>query len=144
MDLPKLASVFGLAFFSFWASIPAGFALGLQPVVVGFTAWLSYVAGVVIVALLGEPIRQRIMARFGGKAASNPNSPIRRAWNRFGLIGLSLLAPITTGSQIATVIGLSLGVPPRRLVVGMALGAATWGMLLTAAVALGLMAVSAR
>jgi hypothetical protein len=142
MDLPKLASVFGLAFFSFWASIPAGFALGLQPVVVGFTAWLSYVAGVVLVALVGEPFRQRILARFGGKAASNPNSPIRRAWDRFGLIGLSLLAPITTGSQIGTVIGLSLGVPPRRLIAGMALGAAVWGVLLTGAVALGLTAVS--
>src|SRR3954454_22552571 len=125
--LPKLASVFGLAFFSFWASIPAGVALGVEPLFVGFTAWLSYTAGVVIVVVLGEPLRQRIMARFGGKIASNPNSPIRRAWDRYGLVGLSLLAPITTGAQIGAIIGLSLGVPPRRLIVGMAIGAAIWG-----------------
>ncbi|MEP7284917.1 MAG: small multi-drug export protein [Chloroflexota bacterium] len=139
--IAKLASVFGLAFISFWTSIPAGIALGLAPLLVGVTAWLSYSVGVIIVVLLGEPLRVRLMARFGGKAAANPDSPIRRAWDRFGLIGLSLLAPMTTGAQIGAVVGLSLGVPPRRLIIGMVLGAALWSALITLAVVFGVSAV---
>jgi len=137
--LLKLGSIFALAFVYFWASIPAGLALHVTPVLVALTAWVSYIAGVIIIVLLGEPIRTRILKRFGGKVAANPNSPIRRAWDRFGLIGLSLLAPVTTGSQIGALIGLSLGVPPRKLIIGMSLGAGLWGAGITLAAVLGLM-----
>lgn len=137
--LLKLGSIFALAFVYFWASIPAGLALHVTPVLVALTAWVSYIAGVIIIVLLGEPIRARILKRFGGKVAANPNSPIRRAWDRFGLIGLSLLAPVTTGSQIGALIGLSLGVPPRKLIIGMSLGAGLWGAGITLAAVLGLM-----
>ncbi len=134
--LPRLISTFALAFVSFWTSIPAGLALGINPILVGLTAWISYDSGVLITALLGAPIRERLMARFGGKSISNPNSPIRRAWDRFGLIGLSLLAPVTTGSQIGAAVGLSLGISQRRLIAGMILGAGLWAVLLTAALVL--------
>lgn len=138
MDILKLGSVFAVAFFSFWASIPAGVALGIAPMIAGITAWVSYVAGVVLIVLIGEPIRVRLLRRFGGKTASNPNSLIRRAWDRFGLIGLALLAPATTGAQIGAIIGLSLGIPARRLMIAMPLGAALWAIALTLAVTLGL------
>jgi hypothetical protein len=126
-----------MAFFYFWASIPAGVALGLFAPLVGLTAWLSYAAGVLLVIVVGEPVRVRLARRLGGKAAENPNSLIRRAWDRFGLIGLALLAPMTTGAQIGAVIGLTLGVPARRLWLAMSLGGAVWATGLTAAIMLG-------
>ncbi len=139
----KLAGVFGLAFFSFTYAILAGLALGLAPVVIALIAWISYTAGVVLTILLGDPLRKRLLARFGGKLASNPESFVRRAWDRYGLIGLSLLAPVTTGSQIGAILGLSFGESPRRLVIGLALGGALWAILETAAVSLGVSAVQA-
>ena len=139
--LPQLLSVFGIAFFSFWASIPAGLALGAQPVLVALTAVISYAAGVGLVVLLGEPIRERLLRRFGGKLASNPNSTLHRAWDRYGVVGLALLAPITTGAQIGAILGLSFGAPPRRLFIAMSLGAALWAVLITAAASLGILGV---
>lgn len=139
--LPQLLSVFGIAFLSFWASIPAGLALGLQPVFVALTAVISYAAGVGLVVVLGEPLRQRLLRRFGGKVASDPNSAIRRAWDRYGLIGLALLAPITTGAQIGAILGLTFGAPPGRLFVAMSLGAVLWAALITTAATLGLLGV---
>jgi len=139
--LPKLGSIFALAFIYFWASIPAGIALEVPPVVVLLTAWVSYVAGVVVVVLLGTPARAALLKRFGGKGASNPDSMIQRVWNRFGLLGLALLAPVTTGSQIGALIGLSLGAPPRKLIGAMSLGAALWGIIITLVAALGAAAV---
>ena len=139
--LPKLGSIFTLAFIYFWASIPAGIALEVSPIIVLLTAWVSYTAGVAVVVLLGAPARAALLKRFGGKVASNPDSMIQRAWTRFGLLGLALLAPVTTGAQIGALIGLSLGAPPRKLIGAMSLGAALWGMIITLVAALGAAAV---
>ncbi len=139
--LPKLGSIFALAFIYFWASIPAGIALEVPPAIVCLTAWVSYTAGVVVVVLLGTPARAALLKRFGGKGASNPDSLMQRAWNRFGLIGLAVLAPVTTGSQIGALIGLSLGASPRKLIVAMSLGAALWGVIITLITALGASAI---
>ncbi len=139
--LLSLGSVFALAFFSFWTSIPAGIALGAPPVLVGLTAWLSYSSGVLLVALLGEPVRERLLRRFGRKATPNPNGLLGRAWKRFGVLGLALLAPVTTGAQIGAIVGIALGIPARRLLIAMALGAAIWSTGLTLAVALGAAAI---
>src|SRR5579872_1554964 len=95
--ISALVGIFGLAFFWFWGAIPAGIALGLNPVIVTITVWLSYTSGVVIIALIGGPLRRRIMARFakndGEGAEDKEKHPtlIRRVWDRFGLAGLALL-----------------------------------------------------
>ena len=142
-DFPKLLSVFGLAFFYFWAAIPAGLVQGLSPVSVILTAGLSYATGVGLVAFLGEPVRAWIMRRFGDKVSADPNSTFRRVWDRYGMVGLALLAPITTGSQIGAALGLALNAPPRRLFIIMSLGGLLWAVLLAVAVSLGIMGVQA-
>lgn len=139
--LAKLGGVFALAFFSFWAAISLGVALGMSPVMVGLAAWVSYALGVLLVVALGEPLRLLLMRRLGGKMATSADSPIRRAWDRYGLIGLCLLAPVTTGSQIGAVVALALGAPSRRLLIWMGIGAALWSIALTAVMAVGLAAV---
>jgi uncharacterized membrane protein len=144
-DLPgvlsKLIGVFALAFFSFSYAVPVGLALGLGPVLIAITAWASYTSGVVLAILLGDPLRKRLLARFGGKLTGNPKNLVWRVWERYGLIGLSLLAPMTTGAQIGAILGLSLGVPPRRLMIGLTLGAALWSITITAAITFGLTAL---
>jgi hypothetical protein len=141
-NLPKVLSVFAMAFIYFWASIPAGFALGLGPVLVAVTAWLSYTAGVGLILVIGKPIVDWLMKRFGSKLNANANSLFWRAWDRFGLVGLSLLGPITIGAQTSAALGLTLGVPPRKLLFGLALGAAVWAVVITGAVLLGVMGAS--
>ena len=91
--------------------------------------------------IVGQPVRERIMKRFGGKGSSSPDSPIRRVWNRYGLIGLALLAPITAGAQIGAIIGLSLNAPPRRLFVLMSLGGLLWAIAFAIAISIGIAAV---
>ena len=142
-DLPKLISVFGIAFLSLWASIPAGLALGLSPVPIVATATVSYAAGVALVVFLGQPVRDWIMRRFGDKVSGDPNSAVRRAWERYGLIGLALLAPITTGAQIGAAMGMALNAPARRLFLLMSLGGLLWAILFAVAISLGIMGVQA-
>lgn len=142
-DLPKLVSVFGVAFLSLWASIPAGLALGLSPLSIVLTAGLSYASGVGLVAFLGKPVRDWIMKRYGDKVTGDPNSSVRRVWDRYGMIGLALLAPITTGAQIGAAVGMALNASPRRLFLLMSLGGLLWAALLAVAISLGIAGVQA-
>jgi hypothetical protein len=140
-DLPKIASIFALAFFSFWPAIPAGLALGLAPVTVIVTTTLSYSTGAALVALFGGPIRDWIMKRIGDRSALASQGRLRQIWDRFGIIGLGLAAPLTVGAQIGAAIGLALNAPPRRLFLWMALGGLVWSIALTALVSLGVLGV---
>lgn len=139
--LPALASVFGIAFLSLWASIPAGLALGLHPVAIVLVASLAYATGAAVVVLPGRHVRDWITRRAGDRAQLKPDSLPAKAWARYGLPGLALLAPITTGAQIGAIIGLALNAPPRRLLVWLAFGGFLWAGLLTAAISLGLLGV---
>lgn len=141
MEIAALLSVFGIAFLYYWASIPAGIAQGLAPVAVVLVAALSYACGVGLVIVAGQPVRDWILKRFGNKVSANPNSTVRRVWDKYGLIGLALLAPVTTGAQIGAVIGLSFNAPPRRLFVAMSLGGLLWGVIVAVLVSLGVAAV---
>ena len=139
--LPAIISIFGLAFLYFIAAIPAGVALQLPIWVAALTAGVSYAVGVVVVVLIGAPLRERLTKRFNISTTHDPNKLIWRVWDRYGLIGLSLLAPVTLGAQIGALIGLSLGVKPRSLVIGMALGVVPWCIGIGIAVAFGLQVV---
>jgi hypothetical protein len=139
--LAAIISTFGLAFFYFIAAIPAGAALQLPIWIAALTAGLSYAAGVIVVVLIGAPLRERLTKRFHISTTHDPHKLIWRVWDRYGLIGLSLLAPVTLGAQMGALIGLSLGVKPRSLVIGMSLGIIPWCMGIGVAVALGLSVV---
>jgi hypothetical protein len=139
--IPGIISTFGLAFFWFIGAIPAGMALNLPPLVAAVTAWASYTAGVLLIVLVGAPLRQWIIKRFNISLEHDPKKLFWRVWDRFGLAGLALLAPVTVGAQIGALLGLALNVPPRRLVVAMALGVALWCVGITLVTALGLSAV---
>ncbi len=139
--IPAIISTFSLAFFYFIAAIPAGAALQLPIWIAALTAGISYTAGVVVVVLIGAPLRERLTKRFNISTTHDSKKLIWRVWDRYGLIGLSLLAPVTLGAQIGALVGLSLGVKPRSLIIGMALGVAVWCIGIGATVALGLQVV---
>jgi hypothetical protein len=141
--IPKVVSIFALAFFYFWPAIPAGLALGLSPLLVTLTTSLSYACGVAVVTLLGERVRAWVMRRLGRKAEINADSFLSRIWEKYGMVGLGLLAPMTVGAQIGAAIGLALNGKPRSLFIALSLGGLAWSIALTAAVTLGVLSVNA-
>ncbi|HEX2905216.1 MAG TPA: hypothetical protein VHO69_00040 [Phototrophicaceae bacterium] len=140
-DLPKIISVFGLAWLYFWPSIPAGLALGLSPVVVILTTVLSYASGAAVMTLLGGPLRVWLLKRIGNRAVIQPGTRLYDVWERFGVIGLGLMSPVVFGAQIGAAIGLTLNAPPRRLFWWLAVGGLVWSVVLTALVSLGVLGV---
>lgn len=152
MDIIALFTVFGWAFLSFWSAIPGGLALNLSPVITVLIAVLSYACGAALVVIIGEPLQRRIRHRLAKRASpTQPDAPesrgmtplLRKAWDRYGLIGLAVLSPMTVGAQAGAVIGLSLGIRPLRLVLALTLGAGLWGVIIVLAVLLGLLSAAA-
>ncbi len=151
LGFAALGTIFGWAFFSFWSAIPIGLALNVSPFIVAITVTVSYGCGVALVVIVGAPLRERIRRRIDHRQAQQSDAPpepnrmiqlVQRAWNRFGLIGLSLAAPMTVGAQVGAVIGLSFGARPLWLVIAMTLGAGAWGIVLTVAVVAGLITIT--
>lgn len=145
-------AVFGWAFLSFWSAIPGGIALELSPVVTVLTAVVSYGCGAALVVIVGEPVQRIIRHRMQQRPAAMPahaaagasvsggmGRMMQGAWDRFGLVGLAVLSPMTVGSLTGAVIGLALGIPRLRLILMMTLGAGLWGVLIGLAVMMGLL-----
>jgi hypothetical protein len=132
-ELAKVASIFGLSWFSFWSAIPVGLALDLSPIVIIVTTTLSYISGVLLVTLPGERVRAWALRRFGkqAKRQANKDTLIQRIWARYGVIGFGLLAPMTIGAQLGAILGIALNIPKGRLLLWMAVGVLLWAIGLT-------------
>lgn len=135
--LPRVAGIFALAWFAFWPAIPAGLALGLPHWVVILTTTVSYISGVVVVALVGGRIQTWAIRRLGTRGVMRPDSKLGRIWRQYGLPGLGLIAPVTLGAQVGAALGLTLNAEPRRLCLWMSIGGLAWSVVLTVGVLLG-------
>lgn len=130
--LPKLFSVFLFGMIGLWEGIPLGFVLGLPPVLIGSVSALGSTTATLLVFLLGERVRARLL-RPRPEGSVQPERLIERIWRRYGIIGFGLLAPGLTGAPIGVALGLFLRAPAARLLFWLLLGVALWSILLTAA-----------
>ena len=137
MDFVKLLSVFALGAVELWAAIPAGLALNASPVLVGVVAAAGAIFGVLVVVVLGERVRDWVMRRHGDGSQTGRHGLTHRIWDRYGVIGLGLLAPLLTGAPVGAALGLALGVPANRLLFWLSIGIALWSIVLTLVGVLG-------
>ncbi len=133
----KMLTVLGLGAVELWVAIPTGFALQLHPVTIGITAAIGSMLGALAVILLGERVRAWLIQRHSSKEEKGQQGLIHRIWQRYGVIGLGLLAPLLTGAPLGAALGLTLGVPAGRLLLWISLGIMLWSTVLTLAGALG-------
>ncbi|MGH8048859.1 MAG: hypothetical protein ACREKL_16580 [Chthoniobacterales bacterium] len=126
--LTNLAAVFGLGFVYFISAIPVGAKLGLPLWLAALSAWLGYTAGGAVVVFAGTPLREWLMRKF--KIQTNPEKPslVLRAWKKYGLPAMGLLAPVTIGPQVGALLGLALGASRWRLIAALSFGAIPWAI----------------
>ena len=132
----KTATVAGLGTLELWAAIPAGFALGLPPVVTGLASGAGSALAAFLVILLGDRLRNWILRKRGKEKAED--NKMHGIWNRYGAAGLGLLSPLVTGAPLGAALGIAFGAKPRSLLAWMILGIAAWTLLLTTLAALGI------
>jgi uncharacterized membrane protein len=151
--LLQLLTVSGMGAVMIWAAVPAGLAMGLHPAAAGAATAAGAIAVVLLVVVIGEPARAWLIKRLGprferalGEVASptdgtgssgDKRSTIARVWDRYGFIGLALIAPLFPGAPGASALALALGIPGRRVLLWMSIGIILWTAGFTIAVTLG-------
>ena len=133
--ISRLLSTFALGALDLWVGIAGGLALGLPPLLSGIAATVGGLAGAVLVALAGERLQRWLYGRGGW--LSRRRKRIESVWERYGIYGVALQAPLITGAPLATLVALGLGAPARRLLFWMSVSLVIWGAALTGAVARG-------
>ena len=141
MKIMELLTVFGLGMIELWAAIPTGLALQLHPVMTGLAAALGAMTGVVVVVLMGERARTWLAQRHNSGNKDGAHGHIHRIWERFGAVGLGVLAPLLVGAPLGAALGIALGASPRRLLFWMSVGIVGWSAVLTLAGALGVIGI---
>jgi membrane protein YqaA with SNARE-associated domain len=133
----KLLILFALGVAELWAAAPAGVAMGLDPVLVCLVAAAGAVSGGTVVILLGERVKAWLEKRRKRERLEEKRGLLIRVWQRYGVIGWGLLAPLLVGSPLGAAFGLVLGAPPRRLLPWLAAGSVLWSVVFSTVAALG-------
>lgn len=132
--LLKLLSTAAFGALDLWIGFLAGLAAGLSSVASGVAAVAGALAGVAAVFFIGERLQRRIYAHAW---LAKRRARIERVWNRYGVVGVALQAPMVTGAPLGTVLALALGAPLRPLLRWMILSVLLWGAVLTGAATFG-------
>ncbi|MBN6189052.1 small multi-drug export protein [Aneurinibacillus sp. BA2021] len=136
----KVASVIGASLIELWAAIPVGFALNLHPTVIAIASAIGSILAAAAVIFLGKSLRRWLTKRM--KKKNGRQGRMARIWEKYGVIGLGLASPLLTGAPLGAAIGISAGANPVKLFVWMTIGIIVWSIILTAAVALGLLSLT--
>ncbi len=131
-----LSTAFGLGFVYFISAIPASVLAGAPLWAATCVAWLGYTMGAAAVLLL-TPLRLWLTKKFKISPTVDETKLFWRIWNRYGVIGLGLIAPVTIGPQISALLLLALGVAPTRILFWISVGAIPSSLGLSLAVKLG-------
>ena len=129
----KLLSVFALGMIGLWEGIPLGFVLRLPPLATGIASALGSMVATLLVLVLGERVRARLIRHRPQAEGRQRERLIDRVWRRYGIIGFGLLAPCLTGAPIGIAMGILLRVPAGRMLFWLLLGIVLWTTILTGA-----------
>ncbi len=126
----SILSVTALAILELWAAIPLGFVLGLHPLIIFITNVIGATIGVFIIVFTGERLRNWILKHHKTSTDGGKSGSIQKIWQKYGVIGLGLLAPLITGALLGAAIGIASGASKNRLLLWMTIGIIVWTVIL--------------
>lgn len=128
LSVSALFGIAGLGALYFIAAPAAGIALGLDWRTAALLAWVGYAAAGIVVSAIGAPARDFLARKFKKLPDLSRHRVFRRCWERGGLLGLGLIAPVTIGPKGAALVGLAAGEKQVPLVTSIAIGAVPWAL----------------
>jgi Ca2+/H+ antiporter, TMEM165/GDT1 family len=122
--------------------IPLGVGYGIHPLAVALLTFAGNTLPVLLIAALWDRARTwrgqaaddhmkagaegGLAASAGGQGRQGRQGRARRIWARYGMPGLSLLAPLVTGVHLAAIAALALGSSRRSVTAWMVFSIALW------------------
>jgi uncharacterized membrane protein len=109
--------------------VPLGILWGLPPAGVSLTAFVGNFLLILLLGIFFKQVDKWRRARKLKKGITNPTKKEKRSreiWEKYGIPGLSLLAPIFVGTDIAAILALTFGASKDRVVRWMTFSLAIW------------------
>jgi hypothetical protein len=136
--LVSILLVFLASVAELWLSIPLGFVLKLNPILIIVAAAAGSIVSAFLVVTLGEGVRKWFIKwRYGSRSIEHGR--IYDIWRKYGIIGLGLVSPLLFGAPLGAAIGVGLGAPKNRLLLWMSVGIIIWSIMLTLVAFYGLL-----
>ncbi|WP_309119441.1 small multi-drug export protein [Paenibacillus sp.] len=109
--------------------VPLGVLWGLSPIWVSVVAFVGNFLLILILGLFFKQISEWRQARRAKRGITGPTKKETRSraiWEKYGIPGLALIAPIFVGTDIAAVLALTFGASKIRVVGWMTVSLALW------------------
>lgn len=131
-DLLAYLLVFALAatpFFEMIAVIPLAMVWGLHMIPVAILAFLGNIITVILVILMMNQIKnwlQKRREKSGKEATSKRQTRAHAIWRKYGLFGLTFLAPLLIGSHLGAMMAMSFGGTKKQTSIYMTVSLLLW------------------
>jgi hypothetical protein len=121
-------AVAGLAMIDLWLAIPAALALKVQPEVAALLIAATSSLGVVFAVYFSGALRTRFAAKFGKQSYLGGRTA--KYMDKFGTVGIGLLAPVVLGPVLTCICAIVLGAKPRQLTIATVTGVVLWSFVI--------------
>ncbi|WP_050184473.1 small multi-drug export protein [Domibacillus robiginosus] len=114
--------------------IPIGILWGLPPVAVALTAFIGNFLLLLLLGIFFEQINIWRLERKKKKGLIGPSKKETRSkviWDKYGIPGLAIIAPIFVGTDIAAIFALIFGSSRKRVIGWMTGSLAFWTLIFT-------------
>ena len=121
-------AVAGLAMIDLWLAIPAALALKVRPEVAALLIAATSSLGVVFAVYFSGALRTRYAAKFGKESYLGGRTA--KYMEKFGTVGIGLLAPVVLGPVLTCICAIVLGAKPRQLTIATVAGVVLWSFVI--------------
>jgi membrane protein YqaA with SNARE-associated domain len=129
--ITNLAVVLVLGVLGIWKSIPVGFILDINPILVCVMTILGASLGSIVVYLVGTKVRKYFGWMSKSKGVSKKHKRISGIFMRYGVPGLGLIAPLLIGPGVTMAVGMTIVKNGKQLLLWTNIGIVAWSILLT-------------
>jgi hypothetical protein len=134
----QIFTIMSLGAVFFWGGFPAALAFKFPVLAAGLITAAGAETAVLLVLLMGKPIQDYMLRRFPAWLEKTRNGKAGAIFQKYGMPGLGLIAPIMPGAPQAALIGLVLSARPGQILIWVSAGIVLWAVMVTIGLGLGI------
>jgi membrane protein YqaA with SNARE-associated domain len=129
--LTQIFSIYLAGITGLYKGVPVGFALQASPYITALFTALGSLTTVFVLYFSGAPVKNWIINKYGKKKLEKSKGRISVIMEKYGVIGLGVIATGIIGPIITILLGLMLIKDSKRLLLFLSLGVLIWSAALT-------------
>lgn len=134
----QIITIMALGAVFFWGGFPAALAFKFHLITAGLITAAGAEAAVLLAFIMGKPFQSMIMRKFPVWMEKTRNGKAGMIFQKYGMPGLGLIAPVVPGAPQAVLIGLALNARPGIILLWVTAGIIFWTCIVTIGLGCGI------